>query len=689
MQIPNNGLPLQQGLICSHRNFLEEEKRGNYLQRKQNCLAKALYDNISETPDELSFHKGDILTVLEQNTAGLEGWWLCSLRGRQGIAPGNRLRLLPGMYDSSTSLTSTHTSRRSWHSNPYKVLTPQKIGTVYLYDVPPSAEKLIGTSNDSSQGSYDTPPPPKVVGTCNYDVPQPQNNCLSTNYDKPIDLNSTVPIQTEYDVPQSNRSSGVSSGSPPPSPTSTASHSSLDLYDIPPSSKISLKASPFYDTPRGTPITYKPICNLESVYDIPPQVTRDAPTATPVKSSPLPNPHTPSIPSKPPTSPLPEEKLEGKELLLGLEAAMENLAKLQQVVQSNCVHLFGFVGPSWRNPENMEPHLFDIKQTCNLLGVSLSEFLAFSLGALANASHASDKNLGLKLRKLIIPVREAQVKIRALIAGLDTRGWPVIHKEPQLSTSYGPDELDQIVAIARTVIEDVRQVASFIQGNSPLLFKRSSTVGPKPLVPPKPKDISSKIGVQDRPLPPPPTTKEVIISSEKCFSSSDEYDYVNLESRESVEKGVKLNVTNEETKEIREEDSTKLSPSDQKILQFYCSQYNQHLLNLTSVIDSFLLSVETNQPPKVFVGHSKLVVLAAYKLVFVGDTVHRNIENPIYRTRAHQGANGLCDALRSLVSATKTAALQFPSVSAVQAMVDSVVDLSHSADQLNTALLPE
>lgn len=42
-----------------------------------------MYDNIAEAPDELAFKKDDILTVLEQNTAGLEGWWLCSLRGRQ------------------------------------------------------------------------------------------------------------------------------------------------------------------------------------------------------------------------------------------------------------------------------------------------------------------------------------------------------------------------------------------------------------------------------------------------------------------------------------------------------------------------------------------------------------------------------------------------------------------------------
>ncbi|KAK6479481.1 cas scaffolding protein family member 4-like isoform X1, partial [Huso huso] len=57
-------------------------------------LAKALYDNKAECSDELAFHKGDILTVIEQNVAGSEGWWRCSLYGRQGLAPANRLHLL-------------------------------------------------------------------------------------------------------------------------------------------------------------------------------------------------------------------------------------------------------------------------------------------------------------------------------------------------------------------------------------------------------------------------------------------------------------------------------------------------------------------------------------------------------------------------------------------------------------------
>lgn len=83
----------------------------------QNILAKALYDNVAESPDELSFRKGDIMTVLERDTQGLDGWWLCSLHGRQGIVPGNRVKILVGMYDGKNVVDSAAVSSSSPHQN--------------------------------------------------------------------------------------------------------------------------------------------------------------------------------------------------------------------------------------------------------------------------------------------------------------------------------------------------------------------------------------------------------------------------------------------------------------------------------------------------------------------------------------------------------------------------------------------
>lgn len=90
----------------------------------QTILAKAVYDNPAETPDELAFRRGDVLAVIEQDTGGLEGWWLCSFRGKQGIAPGNRLKLMTGMNESDyqSPMTQKQLNRRSWDITPNKVI---------------------------------------------------------------------------------------------------------------------------------------------------------------------------------------------------------------------------------------------------------------------------------------------------------------------------------------------------------------------------------------------------------------------------------------------------------------------------------------------------------------------------------------------------------------------------------------
>lgn len=55
-------------------------------------FAMALYDNEAEIDAELSFRRNDVMEVLEKDLNGLDGWWLCHLRGKTGIVPSNRLQ---------------------------------------------------------------------------------------------------------------------------------------------------------------------------------------------------------------------------------------------------------------------------------------------------------------------------------------------------------------------------------------------------------------------------------------------------------------------------------------------------------------------------------------------------------------------------------------------------------------------
>lgn len=114
-------------------------------------MAKALYDNVPESPEELAFRKGDILTVIEQNTGGLEGWWLCSLHGRQGIAPGNRLKLL--ITPKFEGNTAPSPSPNLAHHQQQRPQTPQG-----MYQP---------TQGCQAQGIYQVPPCSDV-----YQVPQ-------------------------------------------------------------------------------------------------------------------------------------------------------------------------------------------------------------------------------------------------------------------------------------------------------------------------------------------------------------------------------------------------------------------------------------------------------------------------------------------------------------------------------------
>jgi enhancer-of-filamentation protein 1 len=63
-------------------------------------LAVALYNNNVDDEDELEFRKGDVLTVLIENPNGLNGWWLCEYKGKCGLCPGNRLKLISNTTSS-------------------------------------------------------------------------------------------------------------------------------------------------------------------------------------------------------------------------------------------------------------------------------------------------------------------------------------------------------------------------------------------------------------------------------------------------------------------------------------------------------------------------------------------------------------------------------------------------------------
>lgn len=331
----------------------------------------------------------------------------------------------------------------------------------------------------------------------------------------------------------------------------------------------------------------------------------------------------------------------------------------------------GFVSPDWRVKEKLEPQLMDIKLAAVRLRTALHDLAEFGDGALGNAANANDKSLALKLKPLVKALRDADKLVHEASQTLDVIGWTVemlARDEQKHKIQSIPDSLDQLVACAQTLTEDVRQSASFIQGNASLLFKRVASVDT-------------------------PTNNN--------GEWLEDYDYVSLESKESsAKKNAELRdalpsdlqpkfdnvVKNAESAAIIS-DKTELNQNDKSLLTYYATQTVTHMKYLTQAIDAFLQTVERNQPPKFFLAYGKFVVLSAHNLVNIGDIVHRNVSRQDVKQRVLQYADSLSDALKSCVVKTKKAAQHFPSVTAVQEMVDSIVDISHLAYDLKIAML--
>ncbi|XP_074007637.1 breast cancer anti-estrogen resistance protein 1 isoform X3 [Numenius arquata] len=593
-----------------------------------------------------------------------------------------------------------------------------------IYDVPPSVEKNL------HQTVYDVPPsvskdvPDGPAREETYDVPPAFAKQKTFDPSRhPLILAQQEPYLPEdvYDVPPA---AGKGAPDLPPS---------HEIYDVPPSLK-KLGGSTFpsqevYDVPRDLHAPGKGSLDTEGeyIYDVPPQVDREA-KGTEAKrlsasstGSTRSNISTSSLDVVPVKEPA---KAAGKEFSLDLDAAMETLAKLQHGVGGAVSYLMSFIGANWRSPEHMEANAASIRGAAEGVRTALRDLLEFARGAVGNAAQASDRSLYAKLSKQLQKMEEVYQALARHGQALDACHWA---PSALAGGKPGTDDLEHFVMHSRGVPDDTKQLASFLHGNASLLFKRT-----KPAAesgghgPPHPSDKASSI--QSRPLPSPPKLLAQE-SPDGPYENSEsgwmeDYDYVHLQGKEEFEKTQKEllekgNIIRQSKDQLEhqqlkqferlEQEVTRpidndlsnwsppqhygpargggsLCPADRQLLLFYLEQCEANLTTLTNAVDAFFTAVSTNQPPKIFVAHSKFVILSAHKLVFIGDTLSRQAKAQDVQHKVMHYSNLLCEMLKEIVVTTKAAALHYPSPAASKDMVERVKDLANSTQQFRMVL---
>ena len=128
-----------------------------------------------------------------------------------------------------------------------------------------------------------------------------------------------------------------------------------------------------------------------------------------------------------------------------------------------------------------------------------------------------------------------------------------------------------------------------------------------------------------------------------------------------------------------------LRMEERQILERFAKQFDLITPGLRDAIETLLVCLKDNEPPKDFVTKSKMTVVAAYKLVYIADALGQKIVHTETKTSIMSFSNSLTESIKSLVTATKTAALQYPSVIAHDKMADTLKQLFPSAlDLINS-----
>ena len=364
-------------------------------------------------------------------------------------------------------------------------------------------------------------------------TPNMDNISKDDSFAKSKPENMSDPEENDYDDPDPMDSSDVTDNGAKPK-LQRQEHAVDDLYDSPrnnaPVKNMTKEFSELTVRPKREPL---------GVYDIPPQVTRDSViSARSDSSDEKDGSHRLSICS---TDSRGSDIQIYDELLLEHDAATDLAIKLQQDVQKSLGKFTTFVHSSWKKKDNIELKMYDIKTSCISLEQALGEFVEFGQGTLANSAKLSDRKLISKLSKYLVPLQQALQQIRVCIKHLDDINWQV----SKIVTIESPkkDDLGIIVSLAKDLGGDVKKLASFIQGNSQLLFKRAKDfkrssrtpehstpnsagkppAGKKPAIPAKTTPVQARPlpapPPTERPLPPTPTDKK---SHSFCFPSSDE-----------------------------------------------------------------------------------------------------------------------------------------------------------------------
>ncbi|NXK35305.1 CASS4 protein, partial [Piprites chloris] len=362
----------------------------------------------------------------------------------------------------------------------------------------------------------------------------------------------------------------------------------------------------------------------------------------------------------------------GKEIKLDLEVAIETLTRLQHSVSSSVASLMIFVSSKWRLQEHLEKSIEEIHRAVDHIKVSLGEFLTFAQDIKGNASRLTDSKLQARIKKqLEILVNSFQILTETREA-LNNCNWSLealVLRSPQ----NNPDDLDRFVMVARTIPDDIRRFVAIIIANGKLLFRRDEKE--QEIKQPKgspeykmakqiPVPRRTEIDSLQRNAPDNPSQSRVPLEKQE-ENATEDCDYVQLQALPSAKKaGIQS-----------KQDCAKKIPLPEHCRLCFAA--------LHKAIGVFTNSLNNNQPPEVFISHSKLIIMVGQKLV---DSLCQETQEKDAWSDVFHSSSRFCSLLKNLAVATKSAAMKYPDADATRELQDRTEELSKYTQQFRAMM---
>ncbi|NXD40966.1 CASS4 protein, partial [Copsychus sechellarum] len=581
-----------------------------------------------------------------------------------------------------------------------------------LYDVPPKRE-LDDSENKSQKkcwGHYNTLPNPRKSEWI-YDIPvSPETSGFKAN-----PAGQCVEKQVLYDIPPARFKA--------PATSSEAQAGKAQLYDVPPPQrKLALPEMPLYDVPSSRDLLLLPQnsgsegppsllpaqpgnqISEENVYDVPkglpgaghskemennsdgsgeqargasPQLSMDARSgndslgvsSVDSRSSTL---SSSSSSSAELSSTLPPSPEPVQEIKLELEAAIETLTRLQHGVSSSIASLMIFVSSKWRLQEHLEKSLEEIHRAVDHIKVSMGEFLAFAQALKGNASNLTDNNLQARIKKQLEILMNSYKILTETREALNSCSWSLealVLKKPQ----NNPDDLDRFVMVARTIPDDIKRFVSIIIANGKLLFRKNEKEQEKK----QPKvnleckmakqiPVPRRVEIESLQRNAPEKSSQSQVPVEKPEeNSSEDCDYVQLQVLPCAKKT---------------ENPSRQEPARKTPLPEHCRLC---FAALHKAIGVFTTSLSNQQPPEIFISHSKLIIMVGQKLV---DSLCQESQEREARSDILHSSSRFCSLLKNLALATKSAALKYPNAEASRELREQAEELAQYSQQFRASL---